>query len=252
MLIAVPVSWLFARQQVIEPADGLARAADRLASGALGTRYDGPRVSGELGELAGAFDRMAETLEERTAQLEYLIYHDSLTGCYNRLYFDNVIATFEDQSQLPRTFSLADVNGMKHVNDVLGHEAGDELLKAMAGIIMGTAGDEGQVFRWGGDEFLVVMPNVERKTALRFVTNVRKAVGQLDAGDVSASMALGVGTRISLTQSVTDTIQRAESRMFRNKFMEMSSPRGTLVHSLRKALAESTHETDEHLSLIHI
>jgi len=248
VLIAVPLSWSFANRQVIKPARSLARAAGRLASGDLGTRYDGPRVNGELGELAYAFDRMAETLEESTRQLEYLIYHDSLTGCYNRLYFDHVISTFEDESKLPMTFVLADVNGMKHVNDVLGHEAGDELLKAMAGVIRDTVGDEGQVFRWGGDEFLVVMSNVERKTALRFVANVRKAVGQLDDGDVSASMALGVGTRISLTQSVADTIQRAESRMFRNKFMEVTSPRGALVHSLRKALAESTHETDEHSS----
>jgi len=104
------------------------------------------------------------------------------------------------------------------------------------------------VFRWGGDEFLVVMANVERRTALRLASRVRKAVGQLNVGTVSASIALGAGTRISLVQSVTETIQRAEGRMFRNKFMEMTSPRGTLVHSLRKALAESTHETEEHSS----
>jgi len=248
VFIVVPVSWLFARRQVVEPAACLARVADRLASGDLGTRYDGPRVSGELGELAHAFDRMAETLEERTAQLEYLIYHDSLTGCYNRLYFDHAISSFEDESKLPMTFVLADVNGMKQVNDLLGHEAGDQLLKTMAGIIVDAVGGEGMVFRWGGDEFLVVMPNVERRTALRFAAGVRKAVGQLDIGPVPASIALGAGTRISLAQSVTDTIQRAEGRMFRNKFMEMTSPRGTLVHSLRKALAESTHETEEHSS----
>lgn len=248
VFIVVPISWLFARKQVVEPADSLASAADRLASGDLGTRYDGPRVSGELGELAHTFDRMAETLEERTAQLEYLIYHDSLTGCYNRLYFDHAGSSFEDESKLPMTFVLADVNGMKQVNDLLGHEAGDQLLKAMASIIVDIVGGEGMVFRWGGDEFLVVMPNVERRTALRFAAKVRKAVGQLDIGPVSASIALGAGTRISLTQSVTDTIQRAEGRMFRNKFMEMTSPRGTLVHSLRKALAESTHETEEHSS----
>jgi len=248
MLIVVPISWLFARRQVIEPGDSLARAADRLASGDLGTRYDGPRVSGELGKLAYAFDRMAETLEERTAQLEYLIYHDSLTGCYNRLYFDHAGSSFEDESKLPMTFVLADVNGMKQVNDLLGYEAGDQLLKMLADVIVDAVGGEGKVFRWGGDEFLVVMPNVERRTALGFAARVRKAVAQLDVGPVPASIALGAGTRISLMQSVTDTIQRAESRMFRNKFMEMTSPRGTLVHSLRKALAESTHETEEHSS----
>jgi diguanylate cyclase (GGDEF)-like protein/putative nucleotidyltransferase with HDIG domain len=248
VLIVVPLSWLFARRQVINPADSLARAADRLASGDLGTRYDGPRVGGELGELAHTFDRMAETLEERTAQLEYLIYHDSLTGCYNRLYFDHVVSSFEDESKLPMTFVLADVNGMKQVNDLLGHEAGDGLLKTMASMIEEVVGGEGKVFRWGGDEFLVVMPNVERRTALRFAARVRKAVAQLSIGPVPASIALGAGTRISLTQSVTDTIQRAEGRMFRNKFMEMTSPRGTLVHSLRKALSESTHETEEHSS----
>ena len=248
VLIVVPLSWSFAKRQVIAPAGSLARAADHLASGDLATRYDGPRVSGELGELAYAFDRMAETLEERTVQLEYLIYHDSLTGCYNRPYFDHVLSAFEDESKLPMTFVLADVNGMKQVNDLLGHEAGDELLKTMASIIVGAVGDEGMVFRWGGDEFLVVMANVERRTALRLASRVRKAVGQLNVGTVSASIALGAGTRISLVQSVTETIQRAEGRMFRNKFMEMTSPRGTLVHSLRKALAESTHETEEHSS----
>jgi len=158
------------------------------------------------------------------------------------------MSSFEDESKLPMTFLLADVNGMKQVNDLLGHEAGDQLLKTMASIIVDAVGDEGIVLRWGGDEFLVVMPNVERRTALGLASRVRKAVGQLDIGPFSASIALGAGTRISLMQSVGDTIQRAEGRMFRNKFMEMTSPRGTLVHSLRKALAESTHETEEHSS----
>ena len=237
MLIAVPVSWLFARQQVIEPADSLARAADRLASGDLGTRYDGPRVGGELGELAHTFDRMAETLEERTAQREYLIYHDSLTGCYNRLYFDHVVSSAEDESKLPMTFVLADVNGMKQVNDLLGHEAGDQLLKTMAGIIVDAVGGEGKVFRWGGDEFLVVMPNVERRTALG---SPPKAQGcwATGRGPVPASIALGAGTHFAM-QSVTDTMQGREPDVQEQVHGDDLAP-GTLVHSLRKALAEST------------
>lgn len=244
--IVAPLSWFFASQQVIRPADRLARAADRLAAGDLSVRYEGPQVGGELGALAQSFDHMAETLQLRTKELEYLIYHDRLTGCYNRVYFDHIRPTFEDESKLPMTFVLADVNGMKQVNDVLGTEAGDEFLKTLAGIIEGAVGGEGMVFKWGGDEFLVVMPNVERRTALRLAAKVRKAVGQLDIGPVPASVALGASTRISLLQTVPETIQRAEGRMFRNKFMEIASPRGTLVHSLRKALAESTHETEEH------
>jgi diguanylate cyclase (GGDEF)-like protein len=244
--IVAPLSWFFVSRHVIKPGDRLARAADRLAAGDLSVRYEGPRVGGELGVLAQSFDRMAETLQRRTGELEYLIYHDRLTGCYNRVYFDHIRHTFEDESKLPMTFMLADVNGMKQVNDVLGHEAGDELLKTMAGIIEDAVGDEGTVFKWGGDEFLVVMPNVERRTALRLAARVRKVVGQLDIGPVPASIALGASTRLSLLQLVSETIQRAEGRMFRNKFMEITSPRGTLVHSLRKALAESTHETEEH------
>ncbi len=247
VLVIVPLSWAFARKHVIEPADSLAMAADRLASGDLGTRYDGPHVSGELDVLARSFNHMADALDERTSQLEYLIYHDSLTGCYNRLYFDHLLPTFDDESKLPITFVLADVNGMKQVNDLLGQEAGDQLIKMVAEIIEREVGQEGIILRWGGDEFLVVMLNAQRRAGLRLASRVRKAVGELSIGPAAvASIALGASTRISLTQTVSETIQRAEGRMFRNKIMELTSPRGTLVHSLRKALAESTHETEEH------
>jgi len=129
------------KRQFVEPVDRLVALAERLGSGHMDARHGEPYDKGEVGELAKAFDDMADALEERTAELEYLSYHDSLTGAYNRTYMEKIMDDLDSEENIPTTVIMGDINGLKTVNDTLGHEAGNKL-------IVDDCGDTRKV-RWG-------------------------------------------------------------------------------------------------------
>jgi len=247
-LIVILVGWRLVSTQFVEPIGRLVTLAQRLGSGHMDARHGEPYDNDEVGELAKAFDDMADALEERTAELEYLSYHDGLTGAYNRTYIEMIIDDLESEETIPTTVIMGDVNGLKVVNDTFGHEVGNQLIVAIANVFHRCVGESGIVARWGGDEFVVVLPGTTMRNGLLLCNRIRSECESAGAYPVTPSVALGAATRMALEQSLSDVFVTAESRMYRNKFIDTASARGTLLYSLRKALSESTHETDEHSS----
>jgi diguanylate cyclase (GGDEF)-like protein len=247
-VIVMPVGWGLMNRQFVEPIDRLVALAERLGSGHMDARHGEPYDKGEVGELAKAFDDMADALEERTAELEYLSYHDSLTGAYNRTYIEKIMDDLDSEENIPTTVIMGDINGLKTVNDTLGHEAGNKLIVTIAEILEKCVGESGIVARWSGDEFAVILPGATMRNGLLLCNRIRSECKSVGEYSVTPSIALGAATRMALEQSLMDAFVSAESRMYRNKFIDTASARGTLLFSLRKALSESTHETDEHSS----
>ena len=90
---------------------------------------------------------------QREERIRYLSYHDRMTGLYNRSFFDEELKRLDTARQLPLSFIIGDVNGLKLANDAFGHQAGDKLLITIARIIGESTRKEDIVCRWGGDEF---------------------------------------------------------------------------------------------------
>lgn len=247
-LIVMPVGWTLMNRQFVEPVDRLVTLAERLGSGEMDARHGEPYDRGEVGELARAFDDMADALGERTEELEYLSYHDSLTGAHNRTYIETIREELDNEKNIPTTVIMGDINGLKIVNDTFGHEAGNNLIVTIADIFHKCVGDSGIVARWGGDEFVALLPGTSMRNGLLLCNRIRSECKSAGEYPVTPSIALGVAVRMALEQSLMDVLRIAESRMYRNKFIDTASARGTLLYSLRKALSESTHETDEHSS----
>ncbi len=105
------------------------------------------------GILVNHHDISSRKKEEE--EIVYLSYHDVLTGLYNRTYFEEEMKRLDVARQLPISFIIADINGLKFANDAFGHKFGDKLLKKMAEIIKACLRKEDIVARWGGDEFVV-------------------------------------------------------------------------------------------------
>jgi diguanylate cyclase (GGDEF)-like protein len=93
-------------------------------------------------------------------QLEHISRHDGLTGLYNRFYFNQMIDRIRLAGPFPASVIFADLNGLKPVNDRLGHDAGDALLCRAGAVLKEAAGQEGITVRMGGDEFLVLLPGL--------------------------------------------------------------------------------------------
>lgn len=249
--IITPVLWGIFRAEVVVPVEKLANLASRLAQGEFGIRHGEPYRRGELGLLARTLDQMSTALERRANELIYLSHHDSLTGAYNRTYIESIEEDLNAEDKLPTTVIVGDINGLKRINDIYGHSVGDEVVIAAGNIFREYVGEKGIVARWAGDEFTAVLPNTDWKEGLVVCREISHSCSQMEPDPVAPNIALGVATRATLEQSLRDTWIAAEDRMYTNKLAGSTSGRGRLLHSLRQALAESTHETQQHSSRLH-
>lgn len=182
-------------------------------------------------------------LEDR---LRYLSYNDALTGIYNRTYFEEKIRELNNEQHLPLGIIMGDVNGLKLVNDSLGHLEGDKLLKSIAGVLNKACGDKGFVFRWGGDEFMILLPNCNEYSCERMVEKIRSECKKDDYSYIELSIALGEVVKHSLEENIDKCIKEVEERVYRQKLLEHNSVRSSMMNSLKKSLEAKNMETEEH------
>lgn len=109
----------------------------------------------------------------REEKVQYISYHDTMTGIYNRTYFEEARIALDHPDQLPLSVIVGDVNGMKLINDAFGHAKGDLLLKEIANILEQCVRKGDIVARTGGDEFSILMPNADEKAVKGVVDRIR-------------------------------------------------------------------------------
>ena len=179
-------------------------------------------------------------------EIEYLTYHDKLTGLFNRTYFEKKLEKIEASGVFPTSIIIGDVNGLKITNDIFGHGEGDELLKAIARILEKSCRKNDIIARWGGDEFSVILPETDYETARRICERIKKICETYKDLNIQPSIALGLDTKENNTQKLKDVVKKAEDRMYRNKLLESKSKKSGTVLSLQRTLFEKSYETEEH------
>ncbi|MEN3186247.1 MAG: PAS domain-containing protein [Atribacterota bacterium] len=182
-------------------------------------------------------------------QIRYLSFHDPLTGLYNRFFLQEELKRLDAPRQLPLSIIMGDVNNLKLVNDAFGHEVGDELLKRMASILLRSCRKEDIVARFGGDEFLILLPQTSSIAVQEVIERIRKLCREEWKGTekhIPLSISLGYATKEREEENVQAVINEAESRMYRNKLVESRSARSVLIASLERSLWEISEETEAH------
>ncbi len=168
----------------------------------------------------------AEALERLRLQqeLEEQATHDPLTGVYNRRYFTDRIGKELERSRRyehPLAFLMIDINGFKAVNDTLGHQAGDRVLCDVAGAIQEELRSVDIVIRYGGDEFLAVLPETNGEAdviaaRLQEAIEVRSRNGEFSSLPVSLAVGMAYWSPGGST-SLDDVLRLADSRMYEAK-----------------------------------
>lgn len=184
---------------VTSPVDRLRQGAARLAEGKLSYRVD---IHGddELGELAAAFNAMAEKLEKNDAALQELATHDGLTGLYNHRAFyvllEDEIARAQ-RSKQPVSLLLLDIDHFKRVNDTHGHQAGDAVLKGLGELLRRETRAIDRTCRYGGEEITVILPNTDFETAASAAERLR-AAAEAHPFDVNTGAPLRITVSIGV------------------------------------------------------
>jgi diguanylate cyclase (GGDEF)-like protein len=165
------------------------------------------------------------------AYLEFLGKHDVLTQLRNRSYFEDDLSRLERNGPYPVSVVMADLNGLKDINDSLGHAAGDALLRRVGEVLRKAVGDTATAARIGGDEFGILLPGVDERGAAQFVERLEALVdlnNQFYHGP-RISLALGRST-CAQGERLEHAVSGADTRMYRSKKMYY----GVVQHDRRR------------------
>ena len=180
-------------------------------------------------------------------KIEYLNHHDGLTGLFNRNYLEQYFDNNHIQKLVPLSIVMADMNNLKLINDAFGHHKGDELLVEVGRYLQSIFRSKDIICRWGGDEFVIVMPHADYDEVNSIVKKIHEKSFMIGDLKITSKLAAGFNT-ISNPEhfNFSKEIIIAEDRMYRNKLTDEKSFRSNLIDSLKKALFEKSSETESH------
>lgn len=152
------------------------------------------------------------------AEVQRLAVTDALTGLYNRAFFDAEMERLQNGRQYPVSILMLDVDHLKKINDSLGHAAGDEALRQVAGVLREALRDEDVIARIGGDEFAVLLPGVDAGGAQRALLRVRDHLNHNHDGAQSLLLEISLGSATGEEGcALCEVFKRADKAMYRNK-----------------------------------
>jgi len=188
-----------------------------------GTRYhiedSAAPIKDSSGKTIGVVLVFRDVTEKKEQQdkIEYLSFHDALTGLYNRRFFEEELHRIDVARNLPISIIMGDANGLKITNDIFGHAYGDMLLRKISEAIRKECRNEDIIARWGGDEFVVLLPKTNEAEACQIKERIEEALTRQEIRAIKASAAFGCDTKKDMGESIIEVLDRAEGKMYRNK-----------------------------------
>ncbi len=196
------------------------------------------------------FRGIARDVSERKKaeeKIAYLSYHDQLTGLYNRFYLDEIIEKLDTERRLPLSVVIADLNGLQLVNDTYGHATGDEFIRSAADILRKACREKDIIVRWGGDEFVIILPETSANNARVVCDRIKKLSCGTYVEGVPVSIALGSASKILPAKALSEVLKEAEDHMYRQKLAESRTTKSYILKKLLANLQENSCETEAHI-----
>lgn len=229
----------FVSEQRVQRADGVYIWTETLGNPVI-----------EDGELVGIVlcTRDITTRKKLEYELRYLGTHDVLTALYNRTYFEEQMVKMEYDLDSNIGVMISDLDGLKLVNDTLGHVAGDQALKSTATILNLCFPPPCVVARVGGDEFAVLVPQTNLTALEESAQTVQQFIRDYNNLNPHLPISLSIGTAIwkNRSRSLKEVYKEADNNMYRFKLNNSKSARNAVVQTLMRALEARDFITEGH------
>lgn len=188
---------------------------------------------------------ITERIQKET-QIEYLSFHDALTGLYNRRFLEEEAKRLDVPRNLPLTVIMGDVNRLKLVNDAFGHQKGDELIIQSAQAIKDSCRPEDLIARWGGDEFLVFLPKTTGEDAQKIIDRIHQNCATKTVNSIGVSIAFGSSTKGFLSENLNDVMRLAEDAMYKSKAKDGERSRRDIIDVIAATLYSKIPFEEQH------
>jgi two-component system, cell cycle response regulator len=216
----IPIIMVTSRAEIVDKVKGLELgAADYIQK-----PYDHEELQARVATQV-KMKNLWDELQEKNKLLEELVKKDSLTNLYNHRYFhDRIVEEFSRSKRYGLALScvLVDIDFFKKINDTYGHQAGDEILKKLAGIILAGIRDVDVAARYGGEEFAIILPHTTLENATTYSERIRHSVDkadfQFEGNSIRVTVSLGVASLPENNpQTHTDIIRFADDALYAAK-----------------------------------
>ncbi len=186
--------------------------------------------------------------KEGEIALQHMSSHDTLTGLYNRNHFELAMSRFQNMPLDRLGVAICDLDGLKLVNDSLGHDQGDHYLKAVAERIRDAFPERAVVARIGGDEFGVLAPDMEEHAFQHVVANLSRDLPDYLSQSINMPVSISIGSLHASKSpvNIVDMMMEADRRMYREKLHRKQSIRHEVIQTLRKMLEVRDFITEGH------
>jgi len=185
-----------------------------------------------------------------SSELSSMSYKDSLTGLYNWRYYKEIIQKYSQTSYLPLSIIIVDLNALKIFNDAFGHEFGNELIMEAADFLNKTFGFWGKVMRTGGDEFVVLLPNMNFEIALNKLIQAKQKSANVKVGNFGVSMSFGLTTMKDKDKPYDYHLRVAENKMYHYKIKDGIRLRTELLKQVQVILFKNVPFEKDHANRV--
>jgi diguanylate cyclase (GGDEF)-like protein/PAS domain S-box-containing protein len=195
------------------------------------------RVQERTAALYELFESLQVEIAERKRieeQLRFLSLHDFATGLYNRAYFSEEMHRLDTGRFNPIGLIMCDVDGLKMINDALGHISGDQLLMEAAKILRMGVRKGDVVSRLGGDEFAILLPKSRLQDVERVVNRIKRLIENYNKinFELPLSISIGFATTNDRESNMDEVFKEADDNMYKNKLDQRQSAHNLIVRTL--------------------